>query len=139
MAKPKPKDKTFAADYINVDLEVRSRTNLQPLADALSRPLFCLHVGGSKGDFLATFENGAGAARTGTADLAIVRLVRAVDSLSPEMKRHWTKARDRVFDIGLAKASGSKPFQLSLTPATVAAVVRLKARIALTFYPPYYP
>ncbi len=135
----KPRDKTFAADYVNVDLEVRSRSSLQPLADALSRRLFCLHVGGSKGNFLATFENGAGAVKTGTPDLAILRLVRAVDSLSPEIKRHWTSARDRVFDIGVAKAGGSKPFQLSLTPATVAAVARLKARVALTFYPPYYP
>jgi hypothetical protein len=135
----KPKDNAFAADYINVDLEVRSRTNLRPLADALSQSLLSLHVGGSKGDFLATFENGAGAARTGTPDLAIMRLVRAIDALPPEIKRHWTKARDRVFDVGVAKAAGSKVLQLSLSTTTVAAIVRLKARVALSFYPPYYP
>jgi hypothetical protein len=135
----KPKEKALAADYINVDLEVRSRTALQPLADALSRRLFSLYVGGSKGDFLATFENGAGVAKTSTPDLAMMRLVRAIDSLPPEIKRHWTGARDRVFDIGVAAATGSKAFQLSLSTATVAAVTRLNARIALTFYPPYYP
>jgi hypothetical protein len=134
----KPKDDAFAADYINVDLEVRSRTNLQPLADALSRRLFSLHVGGSKGDYLATFENGAGAAKTGTPDLAIMRLVHAIDSLPPAIKSHWTKARDRVFDIGVAKAKGSKVFQLGLRTATVEAIVRLKARVALSFYPPYH-
>ncbi len=131
----KPKDKAFTADYINVDLEVRSRTNLKPLVDALSQ--LSLYVGGSKGDFLATFENRAAAVHA--PDLAILRLVRAIDTLSPEIKRHWTKARDRVFHIGLAKAGGSKVFQLSLSTATVAAIVRLKARIALSFYPPYYP
>jgi hypothetical protein len=139
VAKPKRKDKGFAADYINVDLEIRSRTNLRPLADALSRRLFWLYVGRADGEFLATFENGSGAARTGTPDLAIQRLVRVVDSLSPEIKRHWTSARDRVFDIGVAKAWGAKAFHLSVRATTVAAVARLKARIALTFYPPYYP
>ena len=52
----KPKDKGFAADYINVDLEIRSRTNLRPLADALSRRLFWLYVGRADGEFLATFD-----------------------------------------------------------------------------------
>ena len=135
----KPKDEAFAADYINVDLEVRSRTNLRPLADALSRRLVPLHVGGSRGNFLATFENGAGATKTGTPDLAIMRLVHAIDRLSPAIRSHWTKARDRVFDIGVAKANGSKVLQLGLRTATVEAIVRLKARVALSFYPPYYP
>jgi hypothetical protein len=135
----KSKDKEFAADYINVDLEIRSRTNLRPLADALSQRLFFLYVGRANGEFLATFENGSGAARTGTPDLAILRLVRTIESLSTELKRHWANARDRVFDIGVAKAWGPKAFYLSLKPTTVAAIARLKARLALTFYPPYYP
>jgi len=33
------------AEYINVDLEIRSRVNLQPLVDALSQQRFSLYVG----------------------------------------------------------------------------------------------
>lgn len=127
------------AQYINVDLEVRSRADLRPLVDALSRSLFSLYAGREGKGYLATFENGAGARGADTPDRAIQRIIRVVDGLRPDIRRHWNRARDRVFDIGVAKTSGSKVFCLPLTAKTVQAVSRLGARIALSFYPPYYP
>jgi hypothetical protein len=127
------------AQYINVDLEVRSRADLQPLVDALSRSLFSLYAGREGRGYLATFENGSGTRGADTPDRAIQRIIRVVDGLRPEVRRHWNRARDRVFDIGVAKTSGSKVFYLPLAAKTVQAAARIGARIALSFYPPYYP
>ncbi len=64
-------------------------------------------------------------------------MIKVVDTLPPRARSLWISARDRVFDIGVAKAGGTEAFQLSLEAETVRATARLGARIALTFYPPY--
>jgi hypothetical protein len=127
------------AEFINVDLEVRPRADLQPLVDALSRSLFSLYAGREGRGYLATFENGAGARGADTPDRTIQRIIRVVDRLRPDVRRHWNRARDRVFDIGVTKTSGAKVFYLPLAAKTVQAISRVGARIALSFYPPYVP
>src|SRR6185503_15223964 len=42
--------------YLNVDLEIRSRSNLMPLVAALEPELSVLHAGRIRGMFLASFE-----------------------------------------------------------------------------------
>src|SRR5207237_6828495 len=45
-----------AAVYLNVDLEVRSRSNLSPLVNALERRLLLLYAGRARGLFFASFD-----------------------------------------------------------------------------------
>jgi hypothetical protein len=127
------------AEYINVDLEIRSVENLQPLVDLLSKDLFSLYAGREGRSFLATFENGAGARGASSPDRSILRMVAAVENLPPKVRRLWKDARDRVFDIGVAMTNGTETFYLPLAAETVRAVSAVGARIALSFYQPYYP
>jgi hypothetical protein len=127
------------AEYINVDLELRSGQDLQPLVDALSKDLVSLYAGREGRSFLATFENGAGARGADSPDRSILRMVAAVQKLPPKARRLWKDARDRVFDVGVAKTAGTETFYLPLAAETVRAVSAVGARIALSLYPPYYP
>jgi hypothetical protein len=119
------------AVYLNVDLEIRSRSNLRPLVDALRRRLFVLHAGRVRGVFFASFEVGG---VTLPPDAAIGRLARALSDLPPSLRRLWEGARDRVFDIGLEKTTGRGRFPLALRQETVKTIARLDARVALTLY-----
>jgi hypothetical protein len=120
------------AGYLNVDLEIRSHSNLTPLVEALRPHLFVLYAGRVHGGFLVTFEvSGV----TVSPDVAIRRLAQALSALPPSVRRLWTQARDRVFDIGLEQAAGQGVFTLALRPDTVRIIDRLNARVGLTLYP----
>jgi len=123
-----------AAEYLNVDLEIRSRSDLTPLADELSRSLFLLHAGRIPRTFLASFETGGG---TQPPDRAIKRLAAAVSRLPPPTRKLLRAAGSRAFDIGVAaKSSGRDVLTLSIKPETLKAIAQLDAHLALTFYPP---
>jgi hypothetical protein len=131
MARQRLETSDAAARYLNVDLEIRSRSDLAPLAKALSRRLIVLHVGKVGREYLLSLEVSGLSVHP---DAIIRRFDRVISSLPPVVRTLWTRARDRVFDIGLETTSGSKPFVLTLDPETVKTVARLNARIALTVY-----
>jgi hypothetical protein len=118
--------------YLNVDLEIRSQSDLTPLVQALRRRLFVLHAGRMRGTFFASFET-PGASYP--PDIAIRRLASALLRLPPPLRKQWRQARDRVFDIGIARAAGATPFSLALRNETMRIVTELNARLALTLYP----
>ena len=117
--------------YLNVDLEIRSRADLMPLVRALAPHLFVLHAGRVDGMFFAAFET-SGVRHS--PDTAIRRLARALLKLPPSLQRLWKRARDRVFDIGVEKATGNAAFRLSLQRDTIKTVARLNARVVTTLY-----
>jgi hypothetical protein len=119
------------AVYLNVDLEIRSRSNLMPLVDALRPRLDVLNAGEARGEFRVSFEV---AGVTLPPDVAIHRFARAVSDLPPSIRKLWRQARDRVFDIGVQRTAGRGAFPLALRPETVKTIARLNARIALTLY-----
>jgi hypothetical protein len=117
--------------YLNVDLEIRSPADLTQLVRALQRRLFVLHAGRVRGTFLASFEtSGVNQAP----DVAIRRFASALRRLPRPLQRLWKQARERAFDIGVARAAGTTPFALALRPETLRTVCELNARLALTFY-----
>jgi hypothetical protein len=122
----------MTAGYLNVDLEIRSRSSLMPLVDALRPRLLVLHAGRIRGTFFASFEISG---TTLPPDMAIRRLARALSDQPPRIQRLWKEARDRVFDIGLEMKARPSTFALALRPGTVKTIARLNARVAITLYP----
>src|SRR5947207_15736121 len=117
------------AVYLNVDLEVRSRSNLMPLVDALRPRLDVLNAGEARGEFRVSFEV---AGVTLPPDVAIHRLARAVTGLPPSIRKLWRQARTRLFDIGLQRRAGRGAFPRPLRPESVTAIPPVNARLALT-------
>jgi hypothetical protein len=118
--------------YLNVDLEVRSRHDLTPLAAALQSRLEVLHAGRAPGSgFLASFEVPG---LSLSPDVAITRLASALVALPRSARRLWRLANDRVFDIGLDAAAVTGSYPLTLREETVRTIARLNARVAVTLY-----
>jgi hypothetical protein len=119
-----------ATNFLNVDLDILSRSRLEPLVAAFGKNVSVHYVGaeGSRyGAHLSLYF-------PGNADKAIKSLSLLVNKLPAQARRLWNSALMKDFNIGIQ--GGIKPhsceFPLSL--ATLSAVVKLGARVVITVY-----
>jgi hypothetical protein len=120
--------------FLNVDLEVSSKSDLQPLAKALEEKLFVLYVGRFgryKRTYHAHFEV-AGMVRD--PDSAIRDLCSAIRRLPKPALRLWKSARSRDFNIGVQAGAEPVMYELALQGKSVKAASDVNARIVLTIY-----
>lgn len=120
-----------SAGYLNVDLEISSRSNIGPLIDELSRDLFLVNQRRLGRTHVASFEV-PGLQRL--PDDAISFFTRALSSLSP-LAMKLRRAAGLTFDIGIEEVASHQPFALTLRPETINALARLRARVVFTLYP----
>ena len=117
--------------FLNVDLDISSRDNLAPLADALAPKLIVLHVGRVGRTYRASFELRT---QPKTADGAIRRLVAAVETLPARPRALWKRAKTRDLNIGIQAAPDPRCSEFALDPLTVRMVSQIAARIVFTVY-----
>lgn len=120
-----------ATSFLNVDLDIRSRSALEPLVEAFGARVIALHVGRVGGRSQARLE--LAPAPTG-ADDALRRFVRLVRRLPRVARRDWNRATSREFNIGIQAAARPHSFELAIRPATLSAVAAIGGRIGLTVY-----
>ena len=118
--------------FINVDLEVSSRTDLRWLVEEFGADATNLYCGEARGYFLATFET---ANVPGDPDGKIGYFCHLVECMPPEARQKWNDAFAKVFDLGYESGAGPYSFQSELRADTVAAVARVGASIRVTVYP----
>jgi hypothetical protein len=121
--------------FLNVDLDVWSRTPLDPIVDAFGDRVFVLHVGKWRRRYSAHCEL-AGYRKNPSADLLIVRLVQLVKRLPKPLRQLWNSAYAREFNIGIEAARKSSVFELRLRPETLSEVAAIGGRIVVTVYAP---
>jgi hypothetical protein len=122
--------------FLNVDLDVWSREDLAPLAEALEPAVHALHVGRVGSRYLARFEL-LGQPRS--PDAAIRRLVAAVERLPARQRTRWNRATKREFNIGVQAAARPHAREFPVEPDTLAMLVRVRGRLVLTLYAPPAP
>lgn len=118
--------------FINVDLEVLSRVRLDPLERALEGTAHALYSGPLRGGvFLLALECNA---FPRDADVAIVRLCTAIESLPEAQRRTWDTALSRRFDVGFRLLRGSASEHIALKEKTLRRLVGVGATVAFTCY-----
>jgi len=142
--------------FINVDLEVWSRSDLSVLAKAVEPVALVLYVGKTRRKHLVAFE--AQEARLSSPEATIWALLKVIKALPPKARRVWKSAESRVFNVGYQaegfvtllheRSPGSgrwyakdprKAAKASVTtfsPELVQAVARAGGTITTTIYPP---
>jgi hypothetical protein len=121
--------------FLNVDLEVISKTPLDPLVLAFGRRVDVLHVGPWGRRYGAHVEV-AGSGCRGNANSLVRRLVILVKGLPRNARRLWDTAQSREFNVGIEAASKSRTFELRLNTETLRAVTDIAGRIVITVYAP---
>ena len=118
--------------YLNVDLEISGRRDLQPLVDALAPHAFPLHVGFHNGRHRAALE--LSATFNKTADATIQRLAAVVKSLPRGARQRWKDAERRDFNIGIQAGHQPYSFECPVGNAALRAAAALGARLVITVY-----
>jgi hypothetical protein len=119
--------------FLNVDLDIYSASDLQPLIDALGKKVILLHAGRDKKTYSAHLEI---AKITRTADATMLAFCTLIDALPKAPRELWNKAKLRDFNIGVQADKEPRSFELDVQTKTLEAVARLGGRIVLTVYAP---
>lgn len=117
--------------FLNVDLDIRSRSRLDTLVDAFGRTVFALHVGRESGHFAAHLET---TRASSDPDQLIRRFVALVRQLPPAERRLWDRASHREFNVGIQASTAPASYELHLEPSTVADAASVNAGIGVTVY-----
>jgi hypothetical protein len=119
--------------FLNVDLEVFSKSDLKPLADALGRSLHAHYLGMEFGKHKAYFDL---AKQPDTPDGGIVRYCKLIQKLPPKVRKLWDSSESRSFDIGLESPKKGRYYWGAISQEAVRAAADVGAQIAITVYGP---
>jgi len=122
------------AEYLNVDLDIYSRSDLQPLVNGFGRRVIALYVGRERRRYSAHLEL-SGFPRP-SADATIRTFCSLIRALPKEGRELWNGAKTREFSVGVQ--AGREPFacDFRIESQTVKAVAELGGLIVLTVYGP---
>ena len=119
--------------FLNVDLDLVSRSDLQPLVTALEQGAFALHVGREKRTYSAHLELSKFPKNP---DAAIRDFAALIQNLSRAERKLWDTAKVRDLNIGVQSAMQPRTFEIKLSPDTLEIASILRARIVFTVYAP---
>ncbi len=125
---------TAKAEFLTVDLDIRSRRSLAPIVEAWPWVQTPARIEGRVPRWVIASPR----IYVKNADAAIRHLVLLIDALPRAARRCWTEASSRTFDIGIQAGLAPSPFEdIKLREDTVKAVARLSGRLLVTIYAPY--
>ena len=130
---PLNEDGSSITYFLNVDLDIYSRFDLQPLVSSLGRKVIALHVGRDRRRYFARLELAKVMKSADSTIRAFCSLIRAL----PKQERHlWNSANIRDFSIGVQTGKQPSPCDFVVEAETVAEVAQLNGRIVFTVYAP---
>jgi len=119
--------------FLNVDLDIWSRTDLAPLVAAFGERVFVLYVGPEGRRHGAHLEL-AGSGIRGSADSLIQAFVALIRALPRSARLHWRTASLRSFNVGIQASTQPYSYELQLQPETLRAVAHIGAAVTFTVY-----
>jgi len=119
--------------FLNVDLEIFSRSPIEPLVAAFGRKVQALYMGLEFGLHKAVLET---TGRPKSPDLCILRFCRLIQSLPAREQTLWNSAKARTFDIGVQAPMRGRLYWSLISAKAVRAAAEVNARIAMSVYNP---
>jgi hypothetical protein len=119
--------------FLNVDLDIWSRSALDSLVAAFGSRVFVLHAGREGRRYAAHLELASSGLRD-DADQMITRFVALIRRLPRPARSLWNRAPIREFNVGIQ--AGATPFSyvVQLEPATLDGIASIGARVGFTVY-----
>ena len=120
--------------YRNTDLDLASRDDLTPLAQAFevggAAPLHVTQ--GDDGLWYATFERDD---HQDEPESDVVGMLAVVESLPEPLRALWERCEQRVFDVGYDCGDEPWGFNQTLSPALLGRMAAAGASLRITIYP----
>ena len=122
---------TEGTHFLNVDLDLSSRWDLQPLLTALGQKVVVLHAEFDGKTYSAHLELSR---ITRSADATIRGFCALIQKLPAAPRARWNSARTRDFNIGVQAATTPHAFELPIEAKTLQAIAAVGARVLVTVY-----
>jgi hypothetical protein len=128
--------------FLNVDLEVRSKSNLQPLVDALTSKVIVHYRGLENRHYKArltlkeSHRKSHAAKHQRVAEAIILGFCKLIRELPPHARSLWDGAWTRDFDVGIESGKPGSFYWFELTPAVLHVTAELNAKVSFTIYGP---
>src|SRR6266567_5979644 len=113
------------ASFLNLDLELRSRIDLAPLATYLEDRAAVLHVGAANGEFRLTAEPSIGGHPTITPEMCTKDFLDLLESLPQDMGNLFRECHARIFDYGFDGGLMSSTLSVDLPSVQLARMLNL--------------
>jgi hypothetical protein len=119
--------------YLNTDLEIRSKEDLTPIITAFGKNVFVLHHGPMEGMHHAAFELSSDSASHDPIQ-ATSRYCDLVENLPTVVRQIWDNCAVRVIDIGIESGLSPRYYRFEVPESTMERVAALGANLAVTIY-----
>lgn len=120
--------------FLNVDLRIYSKRDLQPLVTAMGEKFHLLYVGRERRMYKAQLELGSGNPKSPEA--AIRKYCELIRELPAQARELWDTARSREFDVGIEAPGTMRYYWFSVAPTVIKAASEINAFITVTIYGP---
>ncbi|MFZ0746983.1 MAG: hypothetical protein WAM85_21445 [Terracidiphilus sp.] len=121
--------------FANVDLDIYSKSDLQPLVDSFGEDVINLWTGRVKRTYETHLELGRWR-RNQTPTSIILGFCKLVEALPPAKRKIWDAAKSRSFDIGIEAPGRGSYYWSAVSSGAVRAAAEAGAQIAITVYGP---
>ena len=132
-----PKQIDSSTHFLNVDLDIYSRSDLEPLVTALGQRVYALYMGRTRRTYEAHLELSVGIIKS--ADAAIRAFCALIGALPKTRRELWDAAKTREFNIGVQTGMQPHWWETVISNETVEAAAKLNARIGFAVYAPEAP
>jgi hypothetical protein len=119
--------------FLNVDLEVFSKSDLQPFVAALGSKVHVHYLGTEFRLFKAYLDL---AEQPKTPESGILRYCKLIQKLPPKQRALWDAAKSRSFDIGIEAPGCGSYYWSAVGPEAIRAAAKVGAQIAISVYGP---
>lgn len=124
-----------SGSFLNVDLEIFSRSPLEPLVAVFGKKVITLYLGPEFGFNKAVLE----VSSHKSPEFCILSFCGLVRSLHRRERAIWNAAKARTFDIGIEVPEKGRLFWSPISAKAVRAAAEVDARIAISVYNPTIP
>ena len=118
--------------FLNVDVDVWGRANLQPLVAALGNNVLVHYVGAEGSEQTAHFS--LTSAHGKSADTIVRQLVALIEKLPRSARQLWNHARARDLNVGIQAGVTPYSHEIAFHQRTLDLVARVQGRIVITTY-----
>ena len=118
--------------FLNVDVDVWSKSTLEPLVAALGRRIGIHYVGDEGKQYGAHFSLAHSWGKD--ADTLTRQLATLVTTLPGPARRLWDNARVKDFNVGIQSGITPHSHEVAIKESTVALVARVGGRLVITTY-----
>jgi hypothetical protein len=123
------------SEFLNLDLELRSKSDLAPLASHLDRCASLLHSGHFEGEFMVTAEPFVGGHANQSPQSCTEEFLNTLDSLPRNLHFLFEGCHQRQFDYGFDGGFEARPCTFDLPASQLSRMSQLGIDLRVTVYP----